>query len=43
LTLFVLIVSYSCDCGMFMLKYADLHSRGAPLGFTQVSCAGHLL
>lgn len=24
-----------CDCGMFMLKYADFHSRGAPLSFTQ--------
>ncbi|CAM6088342.1 unnamed protein product [Calypogeia fissa] len=24
-----------CDCGMFMVKYADFHSRGAPLQFTQ--------
>lgn len=24
-----------CDCGMFMLKYADFHGRGAPLSFTQ--------
>lgn len=26
-----------CDCGMFMLKYADFHSRGASLSFTQSS------
>ncbi|KAG0600663.1 hypothetical protein M758_11G051800 [Ceratodon purpureus] len=24
-----------CDCGMFMVKYADFHSRGGPLSFTQ--------
>ncbi|BBN11792.1 sentrin-specific protease 1 [Marchantia polymorpha subsp. ruderalis] len=24
-----------CDCGMFMLKYADFHSRGVPLSFKQ--------
>jgi sentrin-specific protease 1 len=24
-----------CDCGMFMLKYADFHSRGGSLSFTQ--------
>ncbi|KAH9575977.1 hypothetical protein CY35_01G139300 [Sphagnum magellanicum] len=24
-----------CDCGMFMVKYADFHSRGSSLCFTQ--------
>lgn len=24
-----------CDCGMFMIKYADFHSRGDDLNFTQ--------
>jgi sentrin-specific protease 1 len=24
-----------CDCGMFMLKYADFHSRGGSLSFNQ--------
>lgn len=24
-----------CDCGMFMLKYADFHSRGSSLNFQQ--------
>eukprot|EP00249_Psilotum_nudum_P021340 c28075_g1_i1 orf=234-1871(+) len=24
-----------CDCGMFMVKYVDFHSRGAPLEFSQ--------
>lgn len=24
-----------CDCGMFMVKYADFHSRGGSLSFTQ--------
>jgi len=23
------------DCGMFMIKYADFHSRGLPLSFFQ--------
>eukprot|EP00850_Spirogloea_muscicola_P022713 SM000308S11823 [mRNA] locus=s308:121653:124435:+ [translate_table: standard] len=26
----------SCDCGVFMLKYADYCSRGAPLTFSQM-------
>eukprot|EP00897_Mesotaenium_endlicherianum_P007965 jgi/Mesen1/7197/ME000371S06278 len=25
----------SCDCGVFMVKYADYHARDAPLHFTQ--------
>jgi len=31
--------TFSCnrwDCGMFMLKYIDFHSRGLPLSFSQV-------
>lgn len=27
---------FRCDCGVFMVKYADFEGKNAPLSFTQV-------
>jgi len=32
--------SYRWDCGMFMLKYIDFHSRGIKPCFSQVKLTG---